>query len=69
MLKILPANPEIEDYEFKVAFEEFLSTYTRTSVRTVQELVDFNTEHADLELPDCKFPCPFRQRFSSSELT
>lgn len=60
MLKILLANPGREDYEFKVAFEEFLATYTRTSVRTVQELVDFNTEHASLELPPCRFSLSFR---------
>jgi hypothetical protein len=37
-----------QDFEFKAAFGDFLASFIDTSARTVQELVDFNIEHADL---------------------
>ncbi|KAH7386225.1 amidase signature domain-containing protein [Cadophora sp. MPI-SDFR-AT-0126] len=40
--------------EFKQGFEEFLQSVNHTQVRTLQELVDFNIAHGDVEL---KPPC------------
>lgn len=38
-------------YEFQPAFNHYLETLVSSSVRNLKELVDWNRQHADMELP------------------
>jgi hypothetical protein len=41
----------IMETDFPDAMEKFLSGYVDSSIKSVQDIVDFNDAHADLELP------------------
>jgi amidase len=45
---------EIWDHDFREGMSEFLSGFVNAQVATVEDIVKFNTEHADLELPASK---------------
>jgi amidase len=38
-------------HKFKPLLEEYLASIDNSKIRTLQDLIDFNNQHADLELP------------------
>ncbi|UKZ70721.1 uncharacterized protein TrAtP1_011692 [Trichoderma atroviride] len=49
--KIWPDTGNIMSYEFQPAFNRYLETLDSSPVRNLKELVDWNRQHADKELP------------------
>ncbi|KAM0461455.1 hypothetical protein ACHAPV_004160 [Trichoderma viride] len=49
--KIWPGIGDIMSYEFQPALNRYLETLDSSSVRNLKELVDWNRQHADKELP------------------
>ncbi|KAM0450848.1 hypothetical protein ACHAO4_006239 [Trichoderma viride] len=49
--KIWPGIGNIMSYEFQPALNRYLETLDSSSVRNLKELVDWNRQHADKELP------------------
>lgn len=47
----MPTLTKFAAYEFQPAFNHYLETLVSSSVRNLQELVDWNRQHADTELP------------------
>lgn len=44
----------VSDRELPFGFKRFLALFNNTGPRTIQDLVDFNKKHAELELPYSK---------------
>ena len=42
------------NHDYKKAMDKFLSLYHETSIRTMEDIIQFNLEHADKELPPGK---------------
>lgn len=49
--EVWPGIGDIMSYEFQPAFNHYLETLVSSSVRNLKELVDWNRQHADMELP------------------
>ena len=54
-LKCLPlANRKCEVREFKNVIQEFCSEFEDPSVKTVEDIINFNLEHKNIALPERK---------------
>lgn len=42
------------DYEFAGMYQEFTQNFQNPHAKNLAELIEFNKEHADLELPEGK---------------
>lgn len=47
----------ITDWTFKGLLEDYLESVDDCEIRTLEELIKFNEEHADQELPPSKYSC------------
>lgn len=50
-MSCLPTLTRFEAYEFQGALNRYLETLESSQVRNLRELVDWNRQHADIELP------------------
>lgn len=51
--------------DFKQDINKFFKSVDNSKVRSLQELIDFNMEHSDLEMPPGKFVVRFLQGYAN----
>ncbi|KAL7786093.1 amidase signature domain-containing protein [Trichoderma afarasin] len=61
--KVWPGIGDIISYEFRQVFNRYLETLESSQVRNLQELVDWNSQHADREPPQ---ECPSQSSLESA---
>lgn len=53
-------NESIADHEFNNTIQEFCSGFENPKVRTTDDIIKFNAEHAELAMPERQFsPCHY----------
>lgn len=55
---IVTATNSCSDATFKGLLEDYLQNIDNCQVRTLEDLIEFNKEHASQELPPSEFTCP-----------